>query len=275
IELLNFLGAFSELFKAKFQINICTVDNANIWLGEFSNLYKVTMQETQGQIIKGVKYIFSKGFHCVHSNLVKLKQEQKDKNDSTNINTMEKEKSNIISTCKRDTKCLAILNIQLRNILDIYPYIISLTFYHNYPLASSYSLSFHPICNKIIEAFFKLFHNGHGSASVYHTYIKKIQLKYENNEKMLADRAICSNDFDDLNTTLTILSTNISIGSLPLAAMLISDEPISTLSEALNRLKHILLIIVFNNHGSIIGPENSFAKTETKLDEYKVLIMNQ
>ncbi|CAG8709546.1 16304_t:CDS:1, partial [Gigaspora rosea] len=92
IQPLNFLGAFSEPFKAKFLVNICTVDNANIWLDEFSNLYKVTMRETQGRIIKGVKYIFSKRFHCVHSYLVKLKQGQKGENDSNNIGTMGKEK---------------------------------------------------------------------------------------------------------------------------------------------------------------------------------------
>ncbi|KAF0532741.1 hypothetical protein F8M41_011030 [Gigaspora margarita] len=40
---LNFLGAFPELFEAKFRVNICTVDSAKEWLDEFSNLHKVTM----------------------------------------------------------------------------------------------------------------------------------------------------------------------------------------------------------------------------------------
>ncbi|CAG8842210.1 21837_t:CDS:2, partial [Gigaspora margarita] len=316
IQPLNFLGAFSEPFKVKFHVNICTVDNANIWLDEFSNLHKVNMRETQGQ---------------------------KGENDPTNVNTTGKEKSEIISTRKRDTKCPAILSIQLRNILDTYPCIISLTFHHNHPLVSSHSLSFRPICNETKEVFFKLFHNGHGPASAYHTYIEEIQLKYENNEEVLADRAICPNKhdvyylhkkflnqsigarngkemfnrltkeieefnanekgyawmqpyiaptnadpgqpfilvivtnlmkrchslqqageliymdttagLDDLNTSLTVLSTNTSIGSLPLATILTSDETTSTFSEALNRLKRILPITAFNNRGPIIGPE--------------------
>ncbi|CAG8766225.1 16203_t:CDS:2, partial [Gigaspora margarita] len=79
-----------------------------------------------------------------------------------------------------------------------------------------------------------------------------------------------------LNTPLTVLSINTSIRSLPLAAMLTSDEAISTFSEALNRLKHILPITAFNNRGPTIGQKMVFAKTETKFDDgYKVLIMNQ
>ncbi|CAG8732251.1 5426_t:CDS:2, partial [Ambispora leptoticha] len=37
---LNFLGAFSEPFEAKLHVNICTVDDAKVWLDEFSNLHK-------------------------------------------------------------------------------------------------------------------------------------------------------------------------------------------------------------------------------------------
>ncbi|CAG8848204.1 36146_t:CDS:2, partial [Gigaspora margarita] len=59
----------------------------------------------------------------------------------------------------------------------------------------------------------------------------------------------------DLNTPLTVLSTNISIGSLSLTTILTLDETTSTFSEALNRLKCILPITAFNNRGPIIGPE--------------------
>ncbi|CAG8705243.1 4384_t:CDS:2 [Cetraspora pellucida] len=61
---LNFLGAFSNPFEAKLHVNICTVDNTTKWLDEFFNLHKTTMWETQGRIIKGVKYLLSKRFHC-------------------------------------------------------------------------------------------------------------------------------------------------------------------------------------------------------------------
>ncbi|CAG8848252.1 43537_t:CDS:1, partial [Gigaspora margarita] len=33
----------------------------------------------------------------------------------------------------------------------------------------------------------------HSFASAYYTYIEEIQLKYKNNKKVLADRAICLN----------------------------------------------------------------------------------
>ncbi|CAG8767892.1 14031_t:CDS:2 [Cetraspora pellucida] len=181
------------------------------------------------------------------------------------------------------------------------------------------------------ESFFKLFHDGYGPASAYHMYMEEIQLKYENDEGVLADRAICPNrqdiyylhkkflnqsvakeveefnangkghawmqpyisstsvslgqpfvlviitnlmkhchslqqaeelvymdttaGLDILNTPLTILSTSMSIGSLPLAVILTSDETAYTFSEALNALKHILPITAFNSHGPIIGPE--------------------
>ncbi|CAG8808744.1 16637_t:CDS:1, partial [Cetraspora pellucida] len=204
-------------------------------------------------------------------------------------------------------------------------------------------MSFCSICNKTKELFFKLFHDGHGPASAYHTYMEEIQLKYENDKRVLADRAICSNrqdiyylhkkflnqsvgarngeemfnqltkeveefnangkghvwmqlyisstsvslgqpfvlviitnlmkrcyslqqagelvymdttaGLDILNTPLTILSTSMSIGSLPLAVILTSDETAYTFSEALNALKRILPITAFNSRGPIIGPE--------------------
>ncbi|CAG8851158.1 24566_t:CDS:1, partial [Gigaspora margarita] len=41
------------------------------------------------------------------------------------------------------------------------------------------------------EAFFRLFHAGHNPTSAYNTYMEEIQLKFENDEAILADRAIC------------------------------------------------------------------------------------
>lgn len=81
IEAFNFLGAFSEPFEVKFRVNICTINDIEKWFDEFSDLHKTTMRETQGQIIKGVKYLFSKRFHCIHSHVVKLKQGLKGKTD--------------------------------------------------------------------------------------------------------------------------------------------------------------------------------------------------
>ncbi|KAF0543577.1 hypothetical protein F8M41_003645 [Gigaspora margarita] len=45
-------------------------------------------------------------------------------------------------------------------------------------------------------AFFALFHAGHGPASAYYTYTEEIQLKYDNDEEVLADRTICPQKYD-------------------------------------------------------------------------------
>ncbi|CAG8773146.1 25014_t:CDS:2, partial [Gigaspora rosea] len=145
IQALNFLGAFSEPFETKFHVNIYTVDNAKIWLEEFSELHKITLRETQGRIIKGVRFLLSKRFHCAHSHMVKLKQGQKGKNNHIDINDEGEKKSEVISTRKRDTDCSATLSIQLQNKSNTHPCIISLRFHHNHPFSSSHALSFRPI----------------------------------------------------------------------------------------------------------------------------------
>ncbi|CAG8844880.1 5295_t:CDS:1, partial [Gigaspora margarita] len=342
IQALKFLGAFSEPFEAKFRVNIYTADKIKAWLEEFSDLHKITMRETQGRVIKGVKYLYSKWFHCAHSNIVKLKQGRKVKKDHENTNPTKNEKSEIINTRKWNTECPAILSIQLRNIFDTYPCIISLQFHYNYPLTSSHAMSFRPICNETKDAFFNLFNAGHGPTSAYHTYMEEIQLKYDNDEEVLADRAICPQKYDiyylhkkfldqsvgakngkemfsrlakeveefntnekgcawmqpyiaptsiepgqplvlvvitnlmkrchslqqagelvymdttasldAFNTPLTLLSASTPIGSLPLAAILTSDETAFTFTEALNILKRIMPLEAFNGRG-ILGPE--------------------
>ncbi|CAG8844538.1 2606_t:CDS:2, partial [Gigaspora margarita] len=167
-------------------------------------------------------------------------------------------------------------------------------------------MSFRPICNETKNAFFALFHMKHGPASAYYIYTEEIQLKYDNNKKVLADRAICPQkydiyyfhkkffdqsvgarngkemfsqlakevkefntneqageliymdtiaSFDTLNTPLTLLFTSTPIRSLPLTAILTSDELAFTFIEALNILKCIMLLEAFNRCGPIIGSE--------------------
>ncbi|CAG8804915.1 9477_t:CDS:2, partial [Cetraspora pellucida] len=60
----------------------------------------------------------------------------------------------------------------------------------------SHATNFWPISNNTKKEFFKLFHAGHSSSSAYHTYLAKIQLKYDNDEDILADRAICLHKHD-------------------------------------------------------------------------------
>ncbi|CAG8705585.1 4201_t:CDS:1, partial [Ambispora leptoticha] len=58
-----------------------------------------------------------------------------------------------------------------------------------------------------------------------------------------------------LNTLLTILSTSTSIGSLPLAVILTSDETAYTFLEALNVLKSVMPLTAFNERRPGVGPE--------------------
>ncbi|CAG8839379.1 25150_t:CDS:1, partial [Cetraspora pellucida] len=60
---------------------------------------------------------------------------------------------------------------------------------------------------------------------------------------------------DNLNTPLTVISTSTPIGSLPLAAILTSDETASTLTSALEALKRIMPSTAFSGRGSITGPQ--------------------
>ncbi|CAG8737176.1 13886_t:CDS:2 [Cetraspora pellucida] len=125
---------------------------------------------------------------------VKLKQE-KTVNHENNLNNYVDngtETSNIHtkSIQTRDTNCPATLKIQLLKRDDSYPYIVHLLFNHNYPFKSSYVTSFHPVSEETKKAIFKLFDIGYSPNSMYHTYWKEMQLKYENNEEMLADRML-------------------------------------------------------------------------------------
>ncbi|CAG8677510.1 6599_t:CDS:2 [Cetraspora pellucida] len=50
--------------------------------------------------------------------------------------------------------------------------------------------SFRPVSVETKNAIFKLFDVEHGPNSAYHTYWEQMQLRYKNDEEMLADRAL-------------------------------------------------------------------------------------
>ncbi|CAG8786674.1 5068_t:CDS:1, partial [Cetraspora pellucida] len=60
---------------------------------------------------------------------------------------------------------------------------------------------------------------------------------------------------DVLNTPLMILFTNTFIRSLPLVVILTLDETAYTFLEALNALKSVMPLTIFNKHGPRVGPE--------------------
>ncbi|CAG8605062.1 8939_t:CDS:1, partial [Cetraspora pellucida] len=58
--------------------------------------------------------------------------------------------------------------------------------------------------------------------------------------------------FNALNTLLTLISTSIPIGGLPLVAILTLDETISTLTKTFEALKHIMSLGTFGRCSSIM-----------------------
>ncbi|CAG8819532.1 25770_t:CDS:1, partial [Gigaspora margarita] len=146
----NFLGAYEMPFKVDCCINISTIKESKEWIQRFIDLHKVMMRETHERTIKGIHYILSKRFHCIHSYVVKIKQGIKD-NCEIHI-----ENARI-----RDTDCSSILSIQLLKRSDPYPCIISLYFHHNHSLKSSHVTSFRPISNETKNEIFRLFEASH------------------------------------------------------------------------------------------------------------------
>ncbi|CAG8853628.1 4202_t:CDS:2, partial [Gigaspora margarita] len=109
-------------------------------------------------------------------------------------------------------------------------------------------------------------------ASAYHTYLEEIQLKYKNDDEILADRVICSHKYDIyylyekflnisvasldiLNILLTIILTNTPVGGLPLATILTLNETTQTFTKALGALKNMLALDAFGEHGPTIRPQ--------------------
>ncbi|KAF0356171.1 hypothetical protein F8M41_014815 [Gigaspora margarita] len=189
--LYNFLGAYKTPFKTNYHINIHTIEESKEWLQKFMDLHKVTMRETRGCTIKDVHYILSNRFHCIHSHAVKQKQGKKNNNESYVENTQIQDiNCPVENTRIRDTNCPATLSIQVLKRSDPYPCSISLYFHHNHPLNSSHVMGFRPLSNETKSKIFRLFETGHNPGSAYHTYWEQLQLDYNNNEEILADRAM-------------------------------------------------------------------------------------
>ncbi|CAG8504095.1 9969_t:CDS:1, partial [Scutellospora calospora] len=87
--------AYDKPFEAKFCVNITIIEQVKLWLEQFTDLHKVTMRESQGRTIKGVRYLLSKWFYCIHSHIVKLKQGSQDKNI---VSKIEENKDSINNT---------------------------------------------------------------------------------------------------------------------------------------------------------------------------------
>ena len=57
-------------------VNVDNEERAYEWFTEFESWSKTTMPKTKGYEFKGNRVIFREKHHCIHSSVVKKKQEQ-------------------------------------------------------------------------------------------------------------------------------------------------------------------------------------------------------
>ena len=61
-------------FELKVYVNADSIEEAQRWFTEFQSTSKTTMAQTRGFNVKGNRVIFRELRHCIHSNIVKKKQ---------------------------------------------------------------------------------------------------------------------------------------------------------------------------------------------------------
>ncbi|CAG8449623.1 3612_t:CDS:2 [Cetraspora pellucida] len=111
-------------------------------------------------------------------------------------------------------------------------------FNYNYLLISGHVTGFYSVSNKTKQAFYKLFHVGHNSASAYYTYLEEMQLKYKNDEEILADRAIYPYKYNVYYLHKKFLNISISTKN--------KKEMFSCLAKKTNSSQPFILIILTN-----------------------------
>ncbi|CAG8780773.1 30929_t:CDS:1, partial [Racocetra persica] len=129
--------------------NINTKEDALIWLNEFQECSKTTIRLTCTYLVKEDKVIFRELRYCIHSNLVKQKNNHC---ETKNLNGLQ----------NRDTGCKATLNLQMKKpkkfgFEDTYLFEINLRFIHNYVPNSASSLSFRPVGLNVQKHYIELF----------------------------------------------------------------------------------------------------------------------
>lgn len=67
---------------------------------------------------------------------------------------------------------------------------LQITYNHNHPIQSAHALSFRPINFETKESFFELFRKGHSASSAFHWHETKLFLDGNEDQQLLADRAV-------------------------------------------------------------------------------------
>ncbi|CAB4431854.1 unnamed protein product [Rhizophagus irregularis] len=162
-------------------VDVCDKEKANKWFKDFESRSKTTMPETKRYEIKEKRVLFREKRHCLHSDIVKKKQGNR-------------ETKHPQSTRVRNIGCTANIHLRLESwrIELSHPLEINLKFTHNHVVNSAESLSFRHIDGTVREKYLELFKDGHYPASAMYVYEDELHLSATNDQELLellADRA--------------------------------------------------------------------------------------
>lgn len=169
-------------FELDVFVNVNDKEKAQVWFKTFESRSRTTMPETKRYEIKGKRVLFRELRHCVHSNLVKTKQGNREVKCPN-------------SSRLRNTNCTASIHLRLENwrIELSHPLEVNIRFTHNHVVISAESLSFRRVNWEVREKVLELFKDGHSPASAMYTYEDQLYLSTADEQELLvllADRAI-------------------------------------------------------------------------------------
>ncbi|RIB15654.1 hypothetical protein C2G38_2191885 [Gigaspora rosea] len=260
-----------QQFKANVFINILTVEGIKEWFAAFEEHSKTTMPQTKGYGVKGKRVIFRESRHCIHSQIVRKKQddpERKNPESARNRNTAESLGFRRVNEEIRD-KFIQMFHDGHSPASALYN--------HEDELHLSASSSEKLVKNlddrainpgyKYVMHFFEHYRHGQAILQEYDSRIGKAfilcivtGLMSRVHEKICEAGEICyvdaSASFEPLNTSITLLYTSCIAGALPLGLLITFDELEMTIENAINLLKLILPEHAFFGRGCNIGPQN-------------------
>lgn len=162
-------------------VDVSDKEKASQWFKDFESRSKTTMPETKRYEIKEKRVLFREKRHCLHSEMVKKKQGNR-------------ETKRPQSTRARNIGCTATIHLRLESwrIESSHPLEINLKFTHNHVVNSAESLSFRHVDGAVREKYLELFKDGHSPASAMYVYEDELHLGATNDQELLellADRA--------------------------------------------------------------------------------------
>jgi len=155
-------------------VDVSDKEKASKWFKDFKSISKTTMPETKRYEIKEKRVLFREMRHCLHSDMVKKKQGNR-------------ETKRPQSARARNIGCTATIHIRLESwrIELSHPLEINLKFTHSHVVNSAESLSFRNVDRAVCEKYLELFKDGHSPASAMYVYEDELHLSATNDQELL------------------------------------------------------------------------------------------